>query len=294
MGADTLRVARYIASMSDPNELAGLDPVLESLLDWWRLQGVDVEDADKRLLAELAPASARTAARRVHQADAERQSPQPADAAKHTAADAVAQARRLANAAATLEELAGAIATFEHCPLKLTARSTVFADGVRGADVMLIGEAPGRDEDESGLPFVGRSGQLLDRMLAFIGLRRTENLYISNVLPWRPPGNRTPTQSEILICMPFIERHVALAKPKLVILAGGVAAQAMLKSEDGIMKLRGRETRLLLADAAIPALAMFHPAYLLRRPADKKRAWEDLCRLEILLEKYACARGARV
>jgi uracil-DNA glycosylase family 4 len=294
VGADTLRVARYIASMSDPNELAGLDPVLESLLDWWRLQGVDVEDADKRLLAELAPASARTAARRVHQADAERQSPQPADAAKHTAADAVAQARRLANAAATLEELAGAIATFEHCPLKLTARSTVFADGVRGADVMLIGEAPGRDEDESGLPFVGRSGQLLDRMLAFIGLRRTENLYISNVLPWRPPGNRTPTQSEILICMPFIERHVALAKPKLVILAGGVAAQAMLKSEDGIMKLRGRETRLLLADAAIPALAMFHPAYLLRRPADKKRAWEDLCRLEILLEKYACARGARV
>lgn len=280
--------------MSDPNESTGLDPALESLLDWWRLQGVDIDDADRRLLAELAPASARAAARRAPAPGAHTSAPEPVGAAGPGAPDALAEARKLANAATTLEELAGALATFEHCALKLTARNTVFADGVRGADVMLIGEAPGRDEDESGLPFVGRSGQLLDRMLAFVGLRRSENLYISNVLPWRPPGNRTPTQSEILVCMPFIERHVALAQPKLVILAGGVAAQAMLRSEDGIMKLRGRETRLVIADSAIPALAMFHPAYLLRRPADKKRAWEDLRRLEGLLDKHACARGARV
>lgn len=273
--------------MSDPNAPNALDPALESLLDWWRLQGVDVEEMDVRLLAELAPASAQRAS--APRTPATARAPDPGGAA-----DAVAEARKVANAAATLEELASALGAFDHCALKLTARKTVFADGVAGADVMLIGEAPGREEDETGLPFVGRSGQLLDRMLCFVGLRRTENLYISNVIPWRPPGNRTPTQAEILTCLPFIERHVALAKPKLVILAGGVAAQAMLKSDDGIMKLRGRETRLVIGDIATPALAMFHPSYLLRRPADKKRAWDDLRKLETLLDKYGCARGLAV
>ena len=187
----------------------------------------------------------------------------------------VEEARILAQNCVTLDQLKQAISGFEGCNLKFTARSTVFSDGNPDAPLMLIGEAPGRDEDEQGLPFVGRSGQLLDRMLAAIGLDRT-NVYISNILPWRPPGNRTPTPAESEICRPFIERHIELANPQLLMLIGGSAAKTLLNTKSGIMSLRGKWSSVAVADTQIPAMPCLHPAYLLRTPGHKGLAWRDL------------------
>jgi len=147
---------------------------------------------------------------------------------------------------------------------------------------MLVGEAPGRDEDEQGLPFIGRSGKLLDRMLAAIGLDRS-SVYIANVIPWRPPGNRTPTPQEIAICLPFIERHIALAAPDVLVCLGGPSAQTLLNQRDGILRLRGRWFDYDCNGRVIPALATLHPAYLLRQPAQKKLAWRDLRALQAKL-----------
>lgn len=198
--------------------------------------------------------------------------------------DPVADARSLAESAKTIAELRAAVEAFEGCALKKTARNTVFSDGLAGAPILLIGEAPGKDEDEQGRPFVGRSGQLLDRMLAEIGLSRSTNLLISNTIFWRPPGNRDPTQGEIVACLPFVERLIALSQPKLLILAGKAAAHTVLKREDGVLKLRGR--RLSYAAEGIPpvnAMVMLHPAYLLRQPQQKRLAWADLLLAETWL-----------
>lgn len=184
-------------------------------------------------------------------------------------------AKAIAASCATLDELKAALDAFDACPLKHTAKNLVFADGNPEADIMLVGEAPGRDEDIQGLPFVGRSGQLLDRMLAGIGLDRT-NVYITNVLPWRPPGNRQPTPVEQAMCAPFIERHIELVAPKHLMLVGGVSAKQMLDTTSGIMKLRGKWGSVQIGDTEIPALPIFHPAYLLRQPAQKRLAWRDL------------------
>ncbi len=180
--------------------------------------------------------------------------------------------------------LAEALARFEGCALKQSATNLVFADGNPESEVMLIGEAPGRDEDLRGLPFVGRSGKLLDRMLAAIGLDRTK-VYISNILFWRPPANRSPTNEEMAVCLPFVMRHVALVKPKVVVALGGVAAKQLLDTTEGIMRLRGRWQTLALPDgASLPLLPTFHPAYLLRQPAHKRLAWRDLLALKLFLE----------
>lgn len=185
-------------------------------------------------------------------------------------------ARTLAAAATSLDELRQAMRGFAGSPLRDTATQLVFADGVPGAPVMLLGEAPGGDEDRQGRPFVGVSGQLLDRMLASIGLSRTENVYISNILPWRPPGNRTPTDAEMQLFLPFVKRHIALARPRLLVLLGGTAAKAMLGGRDGITRLRGKWQQVLIGDGqVIPTLATLHPAYLLRSPLAKKDAWHD-------------------
>lgn len=184
-------------------------------------------------------------------------------------------AKAIASGCKSLDELRAALEKFDACPLKHTAKNLVFADGNPEAPVMLIGEAPGRDEDIQGLPFVGRSGQLLDRMLAAIGLDRTQ-VYIANVLPWRPPGNRKPTPAEQAMCAPFIERHVELIQPKLVLLLGGVPAKQMLQTQAGIMKLRGKWQDAQIGSHGVPALPTLHPAYLLRQPAQKKLAWRDL------------------
>ena len=192
--------------------------------------------------------------------------------------DAMAEAgnaRTIAQGCATLEALREALGAFDACPLKHTAKNLVFADGNPQAQVMLVGEAPGRDEDIQGLPFVGRSGQLLDRMLGAIGLDRT-SVYITNVLPWRPPGNRQPTPIEQAMCAPFVERHIELVAPKLLLLVGGVSAKQMLETTTGIMKLRGNWGTVKVGDLEIPALPVFHPAYLLRQPAQKRLAWRDL------------------
>tara|TARA_R110002110_G_scaffold19919_46_gene81678 strand:+ start:739 stop:1515 length:777 start_codon:yes stop_codon:yes gene_type:complete len=195
--------------------------------------------------------------------------------------DAVAEAERAAAGAATLEDLRAAMAAFEHCDLKKGARNLVFSDGIPGAPVMLIGEAPGRDEDRAGKPFVGRAGQLLDKMLAAIDMGRTRSdapVYITNVLPWRPPQNRDPKPDEINMMKPFLLRHIALAKPQVLVIVGNWSCQALL-GKRGITRLRGEWTQA----AGLPALPMFHPAYLLRSPEFKREAWTDLLALRARL-----------
>jgi len=198
-----------------------------------------------------------------------------------------ARARELARSAATLEELREILAGFDGCNLKFTAKSLVFADGNPDADLMLVGEAPGRDEDIEGLPFVGRSGQLLDRMLAAIGRDRT-SAYIANVIPWRPPGNRTPTPLETEICRPFIERQIELARPKVLVNLGGPSAKTLLNTTEGILRLRGNwRVHVTASGIAIPAMPTLHPAYLLRNPAHKKLAWRDFLEVKAKLRELA-------
>ena len=191
-----------------------------------------------------------------------------------------ANARELAAGCRTLDELRAALDKFDGCALKVTAKSTVFADGATDAPVMLIGEAPGRDEDLEGLPFVGRSGQLLDRMLQSIGLDRRTNAYISNVIFWRPPGNRPPTPEEAALCAPFLLRHIELKQPKVLVLLGGTPVKHILNIEEGITRTRGRWGRYVVNGQEIPALPMFHPAYLLRQPSAKRQTWQDLLSLK--------------
>lgn len=200
--------------------------------------------------------------------------------------EALASARALAGAAGSLAELRAALERFEGCDLKKTATNLVFADGNPESRVMLLGEAPGADEDRQGRPFVGVSGQLLDRMLAAIGLDRG-SVYISNILFWRPPGNRTPTPAEVAACLPFVERHVALVRPTHLLLLGALAAKTLTASNDGILKLRGRWFDLAPGDlpAPVPALATLHPAYLLRQPAQKRLAWRDLLSFRLALDR---------
>lgn len=184
-------------------------------------------------------------------------------------------ARAVANAATTLDELRAALETFEGCALKKTASQLVFADGNPDARLMLIGEAPGREEDLQGLPFVGRSGQLLDRMLAAIGLDRT-SAYIANTVPWRPPGNRTPTPLETAACRPFIDRQIDLVAPDVLVCLGGAAAKEILATTDGILRLRGRWRAATINGREVRTMATLHPAYLLRQPGQKRLAWRDL------------------
>ena len=195
--------------------------------------------------------------------------------------DAVAVAEAAAANADTLEALRAAMAAFEHCELKKGARNLVFSDGIAGARVMLIGEAPGRDEDREGRPFVGRAGQLLDNMLGAIDMGRTREdapVYITNVLPWRPPQNRDPKPEEIAMMRPFLLRHIALAKPEVLVIVGNWSCQTLL-GKRGITRLRGQWTEA----AGLPALPMFHPAYLLRSPEFKREAWADLLSLKARL-----------
>ena len=197
--------------------------------------------------------------------------------------DAVAVATAMAEAADSLDALRDAMAGFDLCDLKKGARNLVFSDGNPLARVMIIGEAPGRNEDLQGKPFVGEAGQLLDRMLAAIGLARTSPdpesaVYITNVLPWRPPENRDPSPAEIAMFQPFLTRHIELAAPEVLVIVGNISCQALL-GQRGITKLRGSWTTAL----GKPALPMFHPAYLLRQPAEKTKAWHDLLMLKVRL-----------
>jgi len=213
---------------------------------------------------------------------AARRSPATAPPASEDAPDAVALATAAAGSANDLPSLRAAMEAFEACPLKSGARQLVFSDGVAGAPIMVVGEAPGRDEDREGRPFVGRAGQLLDRMLQAIDCDRSRNVYITNIIPWRPPQNRDPSAEEIAMMMPFVSRHIALARPKVIVAMGNISCQALL-GKRGITRLRG----VWDSYADVPLIPMFHPAYLLRQPHQKRAAWSDLLELKAKLAEVA-------
>ncbi|HLN22861.1 MAG TPA: uracil-DNA glycosylase [Patescibacteria group bacterium] len=244
----------------------------EQLLRWYIEAGVD-EAIGEQPLDRYALAKAPAAAPRAESG----QQPRRNEPAAAVPSAPRATTAHLAMECKTLAELKAVMESFDGCDLKQKCQNTVFADGNPEAAVMLIGEAPGADEDRIGLPFVGASGKLLDRMLASIGLNRG-SAYISNVVPWRPPGNRTPSPGEIEMCLPFIQRHIELVDPQIVVLLGGSPAHALLARNDAISRLRGRWIDYSSSGLSrpIPAIATYHPAYLLRTPAHKREAWLDL------------------
>lgn len=265
---------------------------LLALLDFYVEAGVDIalDEEPQDRFAETARSADTGESRRAealshHKAPvAQSLTPRPHIKALPISPDSAAHAARdQARHAQNLAELEALLAAFEGCGLRVTAKNLVFADGNPEGRVMFVGEAPGGDEDRIGKPFVGRSGQLLDRMLAAIGLDRTQ-VYIANVVPWRPPGNRTPTPQEIVICRPFIEKQIELADPDILVCLGGPSAQTLLGLKDGILKSRGRWFPFQTGRREIRAFATLHPAYLLRQPLQKRLAWRDFRALKRALE----------
>ena len=249
---------------------------IHALTDWWEEMGVDVDHARVEALLKAAEPAETGAPQQVAPARKRTRKPK----------DRVGEARALAAGCDTLEALKAAIESFEGSPLKAAAQNTVVYDGTPGASLMVIGEGPGAEEDRRGLPFVGKAGQLLDRMLAAIGRDRAENAFITNVNYWRPPGNRNPEPEELAVCRPFVDRMIELSKPKLIVAAGGVPAKDLLATSDGIMRLRGTEHTYTTAGGySVPLIPLLHPAYLLRRPQEKSRAWRDLLLVEKRLEE---------
>ena len=257
-------------------------PNIRQLLAFYLEAGVDCalsdEPVNRLVEPEIAPAAAPAVAREAAPPQPIRgaptlipprgEPPPPPDAA-------IASAREAARTAPTLEALRALLETFDGCALRQTATRLVFADGNPQARVMFVGEAPGRDEDIEGLPFVGRSGKLLDRMIGAIGLDRTK-AYIANVIPWRPPGNRTPTPQETQICLPFIQRQIELVNPDVLVTLGNPSTQTLLSTREGIMRSRGKWFDYDTGTRVIRALPTFHPAYLLRSPSYKRLSWQDL------------------
>jgi DNA polymerase len=248
-------------------------------LRWWAQAGVDLalEEAPRnRFLPGAAPPSGATRGPLPQVAAAQPQGVRIGPPQSAQAGSVGLSAHEVAAAAPNLPTLRACLERFEGCGLKRTATQLVFADGIPGSSVMFVGEAPGGDEDRIGRPFVGRAGQLLDRMLKSIGLDRGQ-VYIANVVPWRPPGNRTPTPEETQACLPFIRRQIELARPEILVCLGGSSAQTLLGVKNGITRARGSWFEYSCADGRLlRAFAMFHPAYLLRQPAQKRLAWMDL------------------
>jgi uracil-DNA glycosylase len=245
---------------------------LLSVLDWYRAAGVDMAVGEEPVdrFAQRTPAPASMPPRAA--------APPPPQPTGPVGGDP-SEARQLAASAQSLDQLRAILDAYDGCGLKFRATQLVFADGNPHAQIMLIGEAPGADEDLQGKPFVGRSGQLLDRMLAAIGLDRTK-VFIVNTVPWRPPGNRAPTPEEIELCRPFLHRQVELVAPKLVMTLGGPAMQTVFNTKNGIIKMRGKWDRLAIGSHEVDVLPTLHPAYLLRNPPAKQQAWRDLLSLK--------------
>jgi uracil-DNA glycosylase len=256
-------------------------PTVQQLLAFYLKAGVDCalgdEPVNRLADPELAPEPRATVAHQPILRAAPLPPPVAAPRADVTVAPDVAinSAREAARTAPTLEALRQLLENFDGCALRHTATRLVFADGNPEARVMFVGEAPGRDEDIEGLPFVGRSGKLLDRMIAAIGLDRSK-AYIANVIPWRPPGNRTPTPQETQICLPFIQRQIELVNPDVLVTLGNPSTQALLQTREGIMRTRGKWLDYDTGTRTIRAIATFHPAYLLRSPSYKRMSWQDL------------------
>src|SRR3954470_24213778 len=251
--------------MQDKDALSTLTWLLDAGAD-----GAMGEEPVNRLVARIAPPAhpPLEGSGGRSNSTASRPAPSPIKAAQSSPDnDAIGTAQRSAAAASSLAELKSALEGFEGCGLKRGAATTVFADGTPAGGIMFIGEAPGRDEDRAGKPFVGRAGQLLDRMLASIGLSRQTNTYITNVMAWRPPDNRDPTPEEAAMCLPFLRRHIELADPKVIVLLGAVAARHVVGISDGIMRSRGRWMDYRIGEQTVPLLLTLHPAYLLRQPA---------------------------
>ncbi|HZL30326.1 MAG TPA: uracil-DNA glycosylase [Pseudolabrys sp.] len=253
------------------------DPTPRELLDFYLEGGADAlvgeEPVDRFAEEETPPARAPKPA--AARAEIPRASPAIRPAAPQAPDEAAMAARAAAKSAQTLDELRALLEKFDGCALKATATRLVFADGNPQARVMLVGEAPGRDEDIEGLPFVGRSGRLLDLMLAAIGLDRT-SVYIANIVPWRPPGNRDPSPHESAICLPFISRQIELADPDILVCLGKPSMQTLLKVYEPITKARGRWFTFDTGKREIRAMPTFHPAFLLRSPLQKRFAWRDI------------------
>ena len=265
------------------------------LLKWYVEMGADeaVGDApvDRYALsteaAKAPPAPPREAPRKAALPPrnfAETRAPAPAPDATGSADELAASAQTRAANCATLEELRAALESFDECALKRTAKNLVFSDGNPEGKVMFIGEAPGRDEDLQGKSFVGRSGQLLDRMLAAIGLDR-DSVYIANVIYWRPPGNRDPSPVEMAQCRPFIKRQIELADPQIIVPIGAVPARELIGTTSGILRLRGQWKSYKVNDRDVPVMPSLHPAYLLRQPAQKKLAWRDMLAIRRKLDE---------
>ena len=257
------------------------------LLDFYLEAGADAllgeEPVDRFAAAEPAAPPARAAQRAALPPDLDVKGRAAPPAAPVAPDEAAMAARTAAKNAKTLDELREILQKFDGCALKATATQLVFADGNPKAKVMFVGEAPGRDEDIEGLPFVGRSGKLLDRMLAAVGLDRT-SVYIANVVPWRPPGNRTPTPQETQICLPFILRQIELVDPDILVCMGNPSAQTLLGLKEGITKTRGRWFTFDTGKREIRAMPTFHPAFLLRSPLQKRFAWRDFLAIKKALD----------
>ena len=263
------------------HERASLLAALALQLDWGAEEAL--EDAPPDRTAPRAPAPA---AEPASGPSAQPRRAAPAVVAAPPPTPIASRAAEAAAAAPDLAALRDAIAAFDGSPLRETATNLVFADGAPESGLMLIGEAPGAEEDRLCRPFVGQSGQLLDRMFASVGIRREDGgFYITNILPWRPPGNRTPTDAEINLFLPFVLRHIALVRPQRLVLLGGVSAKTLLRAKEGITRLRGRWQDVAVEGlGTVPALATLHPAYLLRTPAAKRDAWADLLMLRRTLD----------
>lgn len=246
----------------------------KELLEWYLEAGVDAICGDKPLTASAVVQPAVP----VFAAAAADTRPAITDLAQMSLT-ACKNARDICDKASSLEELAAGVERFEGCALKLTANKTVFGDGNEHAEILFVGEAPGADEDRMGKPFVGRSGHLLDKMLSAVGIKRSE-CYITNILMWRPPGNRTPTGAEVAVCLPFLKKKIELINPRVIVALGAPAANALLDTEDPISRIRGKWLEYApKPGTGVPLLPMFHPAYLLRNPAQKAKSWLDLIKL---------------
>lgn len=266
---------------TDAGSLATLDQLLAAL-DWHRAIGVDLamsETPVDRFAASLAPQRARPA---TPAAQPQQRAEVPAIAVSLPSDPS--ETRAIAAAAPTLEALRAAMDAYDGCLLKKRATRLVFADGNPQAEIMLVGEGPGEQEDLQGKPFVGRAGQLLDRMLAAIGLDRT-GVYIANMVPWRPPGNRDPSPEELALCAPFLFRQVELVAPKFLVTLGNVPTKALFETSNGITRMRGQWRDLVVGRHAMKALATLHPAYLLRTPGSKALAWQDMLSLKQAVER---------
>jgi DNA polymerase len=275
------------ANPQDPT-IDGETRALTQLLRWYADMGVDMA-IDETPHDRFAESPSRDQG--VRPVAAAVQSAPPRQSAAIISADAATHAAALdAASAQTLDALRDRLLAFEGCALKATATQLVFSDGNPEADIMFVGEAPGADEDRIGRPFVGRAGQLLDKMLASIGLDR-QRVYIANVVPWRPPGNRTPTPLETGACLPFTVRQIELVQPKILICLGAPAMQTLLGIKEGIMRCRGRWVDYDMAGMKIPAMPMLHPAYLLRQPSHKRYAWQDLRELAKTIEKIGVTKS---